>query len=180
MDEVRDDELVDGVEGQVDTYTVSQDFKCELDVPVDKLHQHKDRLYVDKEDERIESMMTRLHQRGWVVPFKVDRRSGGAAVNSWQWAGEFLAVDGVSQRRVAIVGSPWRSSAGIHCRSVRVECVLSFAVTAAFASWWLDMATLAQSQDCTSAVASVCPGSGAGASASGVPRRTRRWRRRAG
>ena len=39
---------------------------------------------VDKEDERIESMMTRLHQRGWVVPFKVDRRSGGAAVNSWQ------------------------------------------------------------------------------------------------
>ena len=36
--EVRDDKLVDGVEGQVDTYTVSQDYKCELDVAVDKLH----------------------------------------------------------------------------------------------------------------------------------------------
>ena len=41
-------------EGQVDTYTVSQDFKCKLDVPVDKLHQHADRLYVDKEDELVD------------------------------------------------------------------------------------------------------------------------------
>ena len=49
---VRDDGLVDGVEGQVDTYTVSQDYKCELDVLVDRLHQHADKFYELEKDDK--------------------------------------------------------------------------------------------------------------------------------
>ena len=54
VDDVRDDELVNGVGGQANTYTVSHDYKCELDVPVDGLHQHADRLHVVEEDELVE------------------------------------------------------------------------------------------------------------------------------
>ena len=52
LDGVRDDELVDGMEGQVDTYTVSQDYKCELDVLVDRLHQHADKFYELGKDDK--------------------------------------------------------------------------------------------------------------------------------
>ena len=56
MDEVRVDELAEGLDGQVDTYTVSQDYKYKLDGPVDKLHQHADKLYVDKDNELVDGM----------------------------------------------------------------------------------------------------------------------------